>query len=67
MAAEVICIFKRNSRCIFKGGPCDQDCDRGAEIQPDGNSDTLEERLLGRNRKLTVSGCFNVLGRLLSI
>ena len=28
MAAEIICIFKRNSKCIFKGGLCDQECDK---------------------------------------
>ena len=28
MASEIICIFNRNSKCIFKGGLCDQDCDK---------------------------------------
>jgi hypothetical protein len=28
MTSEIICIFNRNSKCIFKGGLCDLDCDK---------------------------------------
>ena len=53
MEAEIICIFKRNSRCIFKGGLCDQDCD--IVNREEGNrshEDLLAECLNGGTRKL---------------
>ena len=40
------CIFNRDSKCVFKGGPCDQDCDatRSEEsIQPNEKSEALDE------------------------
>ncbi|OGP93465.1 MAG: hypothetical protein A2156_11225 [Deltaproteobacteria bacterium RBG_16_48_10] len=53
MATEVICIFKRNSRCIFKGGFCDQDCDiANREGNQRSHENLLEECLEGRNGKL---------------
>ena len=45
MAAEVICIFKRNSICILKGGFCDQDCDiANLEGNQRSHENPLEER-----------------------
>ncbi len=53
MAAEVICIFKRNSRCIFKGGPCDQDCDiANREGNQQSHENLQKECLKGGTRKL---------------
>ena len=53
MATEVICIFKRNSKCIFKGGPCDQDCDKANwEGNNRSHQNLLEECLEGGNWKL---------------
>jgi len=56
MASEIICIFKRNSKCIVKGGPCDQDCD---EVNWEGESrshkNLLEECLKKGGRKVTFS------------
>ncbi len=40
MTSESICIFNRNSRCIFKGGLCDQDCGKAnweGNIRSNGN------------------------------
>ena len=55
MATEVICIFKRNSKCIFKGGPCDQDCDKANwEGNIRSHENLLEECLKGGNRKLAI-------------
>ena len=55
MATEIICIFKRNSRCIFKGGPCDQDCDiANQEGNQRSHEDLLAECLEGGTRKLTL-------------
>jgi len=56
MKSEIICVFHRNSKCIFKGGLCDQDCDHG---KWDGNirsdESLLEKCLEGGNRKLGFS------------
>ena len=52
MTTEVICIFKRNSKCIFKGGLCDQDCDKSNWDGPQrSHENLLEECLEGGNRK----------------
>ena len=56
MATEVICIFKRNSKCIFKGGPCDQDCDKaGWERENRSHEDLLKECLEKGDQKLAFS------------
>ncbi len=48
MPAGVICIFERHSRCIFKGGLCDQDCDRANwEGNHRSHEDLLKECLKG--------------------
>jgi len=52
MPSEIICIFKRNSKCIFKGGPCDQDCDRSNwEWGNRSHENLLEEYLKKGDRK----------------
>jgi hypothetical protein len=46
MASKISCIFNRNSKCIFKGGLCDLDCDKAnweGEIRS--NENLLEECL----------------------
>jgi len=56
MTSEIICIFNRNSKCIFKGGLCDQDCDKGGwegNIRSDEN--LLDECLEKVDRKLAFS------------
>ena len=56
MTSEMICIFNRNSKCIFKGGACDQDCDRAdreGNIRP--NGDLLNECLEKGNKKFAFS------------
>ena len=56
MASEIICIFKRNSKCIFKGGPCDQDCDKlNWEGDNQSHENLLEECLKKEDRKVTLS------------
>ena len=53
MPSEIICIFNRNSKCIFKGGPCDQDCDKGKwEGDIRSNENLLDECLERVDRKL---------------
>ena len=56
MTAEIICIFNRNSKCIFKGGLCDQDCDKANR---EGNNrfheNLLEECLEKRDHKVALS------------
>ena len=53
MASEITYIFKRNSKCIFKGGLCDQDCDiANWEKNPPSHENLLEEFLEGGGRKL---------------
>ena len=56
MASEIICIFNRNSKCIFKGGLCDRDCDK-ANWEGDirSNENLLNECLQKRDRKLAFS------------
>jgi len=56
MTSKIICIFNRNSKCVFKGGPCDQDCDNGnwqGKIRSDEN--LLEECLGKEDRKAALS------------
>ena len=64
MAPEIICIFNRNSKCIFKGGLCDQDCDK---VKWEGNNraheNLLKECLERRDRMLALSR--KVVNRLL--
>ncbi|OGP87595.1 MAG: hypothetical protein A2157_13765 [Deltaproteobacteria bacterium RBG_16_47_11] len=56
MTSESICIFKRNSKCIFKGGLCDQDCDKANREEDIGSHENLlEECLEGGNPKLAFS------------
>jgi len=56
MPNEVICIFKRNSKCIFKGGLCDQDCDKAdREENHRSHENLLKECLEGGNWKLVFS------------
>jgi len=51
--AEVICIFKRSSRCIFKGALCDQDCDvANWEGNQRSHENLQDECLEGEKRKL---------------
>jgi len=56
MAPEIICIFNRNSKCIFKGGLCDQDCDK---VKWEGNKrpheNLLEECLEREDLRLSLS------------
>jgi len=56
MTTEIVCIFNRNSKCIFKGGPCDQDCDKvSQEGDIHSHENLLKECLEKRNRKLAFS------------
>ena len=53
MTSEKSCIFNRNSKCIFKGGICDQDCEKGnwqGGIRS--NQDLLDECLGKEDRRL---------------
>jgi hypothetical protein len=53
MASEIICIFNRNSKCIFKGGLCDRDCDKAnGEGDIRSNENLLNECLQKGDRKL---------------
>jgi hypothetical protein len=53
MTSEIICIFNRNSKCIFKGGLCDQDCDRGTWEENNRSHENLSaERLEEGDGKL---------------
>ncbi len=55
MATEVICLFKRNSKCILKGGLCDQDCDKADwEKNPQSYENLLERCLESEERKLAI-------------
>lgn len=40
MTIEQTCIFNRDSKCIFKGGVCDLDCDTS---NCEGNTQLAEE------------------------
>jgi len=51
MATEVICIFKRNSKCIFKGGLCDQDCDKANFEGNERSHENLQEECLGGGKR----------------
>jgi hypothetical protein len=56
MTSEIICIFKRNSKCIFKGGPCDQDCDSGEWQENIRSNENLVAECLGKvDRKVVLS------------
>ncbi|HSB05362.1 MAG TPA: hypothetical protein VLK23_09215 [Thermodesulfobacteriota bacterium] len=56
MATEVSCIFNRNSKCIFKGGLCDQNCDKAdREENPQSYEDLLEKCLESEKRKLAIT------------
>ncbi len=56
MTSEIICIFKRNSKCIFKGGPCDQDCDKvNWEGKNRSHEHLLEECLKKGDREVAFS------------
>jgi hypothetical protein len=56
MASEIICIFNRNSKCIFKGGLCDQDCDKATwEGNNRSHENLLQECLEKGDRKLAFS------------
>ncbi len=56
MASEITCIFNRNSKCIIKGGLCDQDCDKvSREGDIRSHENLLEECLEKRNQKLALS------------
>ena len=56
MTDEIVCIFNRNSKCIFKGGPCDQDCDKvNLDSNIHSHENLLKECLEKRNRKLAFS------------
>jgi hypothetical protein len=56
MTSESICIFKRNSKCIFKGGLCDQDCDKATwEGNIRSHENLLAECLGKRDRKVALS------------
>ena len=51
MASEVTCIFKRNSKCIFKERFCDQDCDKANWKENHRFHEDLLEECLGGDRK----------------
>ncbi len=56
MASEIFCIFKRNSKCIFEVGPCDQDCDKAAWKGVNrSHENLLKECLNGENQKIAFS------------
>jgi hypothetical protein len=56
MKSKVTCIFKRNSKCIFKGGPCDQDCDNGNWQGNIRSNENLVEECLGKgDRRVALS------------
>ncbi|OGP89987.1 MAG: hypothetical protein A2157_10875 [Deltaproteobacteria bacterium RBG_16_47_11] len=56
MTSEIICIFHRNSKCIFKGGSCDPHCDKGSwEGGIRSNGDLLDECLEKGNNKFAFS------------
>ncbi|HSB06132.1 MAG TPA: hypothetical protein VLK23_13155 [Thermodesulfobacteriota bacterium] len=56
MTTQVICIFKRNSKCIFKGELCDQDCDRGEWQGNIRSNENLVAECLGKEgRKVALS------------
>ncbi len=51
MTTEVTCIFKRNSKCLFKGGVCDQDCDKADLGMNQRSLENLQEECLEGNWK----------------
>jgi len=58
------CIFNRDSKCVFKGGPCDQDCDsaRSEEnIQSNEKSEALDECQGKGSRGLRLTRIFQSL------
>ena len=63
MASEIICIFNRNSKCIFKGGLCERDCDKAnSENTIRSNENLLNECLQKGDQKLAFSKkVFNLL------
>jgi hypothetical protein len=48
MTSEKSCIFNRNSKCIFKGGLCDQDCDKANREGDIRSRENLLEECLGK-------------------
>ncbi len=57
MTSENPCIFNRGSRCIFKGGACDLDCDTSNGEGNIQNPNLLNE-CLGKGGKLALSKRF---------
>lgn len=56
MTSKITCIFNRNSKCIFKGGLCDQDCDKTDWKGDIRSHENLLEECLGKeNRKVALS------------
>ena len=52
MTTEITCIFNRNSKCIFKGGLCDRDCDKANFEGNERSHENLQEECLeGGKRK----------------
>lgn len=64
MTLEKPCIFNRDSKCVFKGGLCDLDCDK-ANDEGDPRSyedpDILDKRLGRGSRRLTFTRVFHWL------
>jgi len=64
MPLEKPCIFNRDSKCVFKGGICDQDCDRAAleeDIQSNENPDSLDKCLGKESRRFSFTRVFQSL------
>ena len=59
MTSEIICIFNRNSKCIFKGSLCDRDCDKASWEENMGSHEHLLAECLGKgDRKGALSRKF---------
>jgi len=57
MTSEKPCIFNRGSKCIFKGGVCDLDCD-ASNGEGDIQNPNLLNECLGKGGKLALSKRF---------
>ena len=55
MTSEMTCIFNRNSKCIFKGGLCDQDCGKATREGDIRSHENLLKECLEKKRKLAFS------------
>ena len=60
--SEKACIFNRDSKCVFKGGLCDQDCNQATYEGDNQSSENLVtlERCLGMEKEKRFFGWIHI-------